>query len=521
MPVTDSILVIGGGHNGLTAAAYLARAGYDVTVLEARSTTGGCASTVDAIDARVNICNCDHLFVRATPIHDELELARHGLDYVDLDPSYLGMRWDGSPWFHFHDIDRTLDGLARTHPHAVDGYRRYLADLLPAARLLMDVSTRPPSARSAIGRTLARRGAGLLDVMRLGRRSAVEVLRRYFDDEDLIVPALVTGPVVWGVDPQMPGTGLGALGYATKHLVPVGRPVGGSGALTDALRRAGEAAGAKVEVGTRVEALLCHGDRVVGVRTSDGGHRHADRVVAAVDPSVVLVDWLDDTPGSIADRLRRRWGAGTSHDGYESKVDLVVTEPPVLSAARDLADLADPAAPTMAIGPDVAALTANHRAAAAGKVGTAPAMLANTPSVPDPTMRPSRDEHLLSLEVLWTPYELEGGWSQSTEPQRWIDRFADAVQPQWRDSIERWRAMTPVDYEEQFSMRRGYAPSWAGSPLDVVLGRPRELTRYRTPLDGLYLCGAATYPGAGVWGVSGRNVAHAIAVDDNAKPNGR
>ena len=515
--MAETVLVVGGGHNGLTAAAYLARSGYDVTVIEARSTTGGCASTVDAVGTRVNICNCDHLFVRGTAIHDELDLGRHGLDYVDLDPSYLGMRWNGSPWFHFHDRERTLEGLARTHPHAVDGYRRYLDDLLPAARLLMDVSTRPPSARTAIGRTLARRGAGLLDVLRLGKRSAVDVLRSYFSDEDLIVPALITGPVVWGVDPQTPGTGLAALGYATKHLVPVGRPIGGSGALTDALRRAAETAGARFMVDTRVEAVLCRGDEAVGVRTTGGDELTAGRVVAAVDPSVVLVDWLDGHGGPAFDRLRKRWASGPSHDGYESKVDLVMTEPPVLRAAADLADLGDPAAPTMAIGPDIETLSANHRLAGQGRVGAEPAMLINTPSVPDPTMRPGVDEHLLSLEVLWTPYELEGGWPGSPEPQRWIDRFADAVQPEWRAGIGAWRVMTPVDYEAQFSMRRGYAPSWAGSPLDVVLGRPKELTRYRTPLDGLYLCGAGTYPGAGIWGVSGRNVAHAIASDDGRR----
>lgn len=516
--MADDILVVGGGHNGLTAAAYLARAGYEVTVLEARSTTGGCASTVEAVGTRVNICNCDHLFVRATPIHDELELRRHGLEYTELDPAYLGMRWNGSPWFHFHDADQTLAGLARTHPHAVAGYSRYLDDLMPAARLLMDISTRPPSARTAIGRTLRHRAAGLTSVLRLGRRSAVDVLRTYFDDEDLIVPALITGPVVWGVDPQMPGTGLAALGYATKHLVPVGRPVGGSGALTDALRRSAEAAGAHFEVDTRVDALLCERNRVIGVRTADGERRTAGRVVAAVDPSVVLVDWIDHAPGPTAARLRKRWGSGPRHDGYESKVDLIMDEPPVLRAASDLVDLADPAAPTMAIGPDVATLRANHRLAGTGRIGADPAMLVNTPSVPDPTMRPTLDQHLLSLEVLWTPYALDGGWAGSPEPQRWIDRFADAVQPGWRDSIGHWRVMTPPDYETQFSMRRGYAPSWAGSPLDVVLGRPKELTRYRTSLDGLYLCGAGTYPGAGVWGVSGRNVARTVLADDGRSP---
>lgn len=507
-------LVVGGGHNGLTAAAYLARAGRSVTVLEARSTTGGCASTVDAIGARVNICNCDHLFVRATPIHDELDLAAHGLEYVDLDPSYLGLRWDGgTPWFHFHDVDRTLDGLARTHPGQVDGYRRYLRDMLPLARLVVDISVRSPTPTNVVSTVVRRRGRGAIALLRLARRSAVEVLGDYFDDEDLVLPALVTGPVVWGLDPHTPGTGLAALGYATKHLVRVGRPVGGSGALTDALRAAAEAAGASVRVDTRVDTLLIDGDRAVGVRTTDGDEIRAATVVAACDPETVLVDWLHDAGDGAAAATRRRWESRPAHDGYESKLDAVMTTPPVPRAAEDLVDLADPSWPTLVIAPSCAALSAAHRLAARGRVADRPALLVNTPSVPDPTMRTPDGNHILSLEVLWTPYALDGGWEGSTEPGRWLDAFGELVQPEWRAGVEDWRVMTPPDYEREFSMRRGYAPSWSGTPLDALRGRPRELARYRSRVDGLYLCGAGTFPGAGIWGVSGRNVADAVIGD--------
>ena len=118
MTIDADAIVVGGGHNGLVAAAYLARRGLDTLLVEARASTGGCASTVDALGARFNICNCDHIYVRATPIADELDLATHGLTYVDLEPSYLGARWDGgTPWFQFHDVERTLDGLAVTHPN--------------------------------------------------------------------------------------------------------------------------------------------------------------------------------------------------------------------------------------------------------------------------------------------------------------------------------------------------------------------------------------------------------------------
>lgn len=505
------VVVVGGGHNGLTAAAFLAKAGRDVLLLEARASTGGCASTVDAIGTRVNICNCDHLFVRATDIHGELDLASHGLRYVELDPSYLSMCWSGgTPWYHFHDTERTLDGLARTHPSQVEGYRRYLRDMLPVARLVVDISTGRPTLGQVAPKTLRRGGRGVARLLTLARRSAVDVLRDYFDDDDLVRPALITGPVVWGLDPHAPGTGLAALGYATKHVVAVGRPVGGSGALTDALRASVEAHGGRVRCETLVDEILLDGDRAVGVRTSTGDEIAADQVVAACDPEVVMVDWLRSATGSAATKSRARWSDAEQHDGYESKIDAVIAEPPVLQAAVDLLPDVDPAWPTMLIGPDLDELSRAHVLAGRGVVAPRPVMMVNAPSVPDPSMRDAEGNHLLSLEVLWTPYALDGGWPDSSEPARWLEQFSSLVQPGWLDGVGDWRVMTPVDYEEQFMMRRGYAPSWSGTPLSALLGRPKERTRYRTDIDGLFLCGAGTFPGAGVWGVSGRNVAEVV-----------
>ena len=112
--------------------------------------------------------------------------------------------------------------------------------------------------------------------------------------------------------------------------------------------------------------------------------------------------------------------------------------------------------------------------------------------------------------MLWTPYALRGGWAGSAEPGRWLDVYADLVEPGFRASVLRWRAMTPVEYETDFHLDRGYAPSFAGGPLAALVGRDRELTRYQTPVRGLFLTGAGTFPGAGVWGASGRNAAHVV-----------
>ena len=127
-------IVIGAGHNGVITAAYLARAGQRTLLLEARATVGGCASTVDFAGARVNICNCDHITFRTTPVMDELRLADHGLRYLEVDPTQLNVYWSGSPaWAMFHDVERTVESLALAYPDQVDGYRRYVNAALPAA----------------------------------------------------------------------------------------------------------------------------------------------------------------------------------------------------------------------------------------------------------------------------------------------------------------------------------------------------------------------------------------------------
>jgi phytoene dehydrogenase-like protein len=147
-----------------------------------------------------------------------------------------------------------------------------------------------------------------------------------------------------------------------------------------------------------------------------------------------------------------------------------------------------------------------------GRVADRPMFFANLPSVLDGTLRPAdpAGAHVFSLETLYTPYALQGGWQGSSEPERWLSLYADRVQPGFLDGVVRRRTMCPESYEREFSMPRGYATSYAGGLVAALRGRDPELTRYETPVRGLYLTGAATFPGAGVWGASGRNAARVI-----------
>lgn len=513
--VSADVIVVGAGHNGLICAAYLARAGVDTLLVEARAEVGGCASTVTDLDARFNICNCDHTMVRGMPVADELELTRFGLRYVEPEISSIHRFYDGSaPWVFLHDAEAHLEALQATYPSQVPGYRRYLEDALPVAKLALEMARTKPSAGRMLGVVAAKRAAGAARLLQWSRMSMSDVMARYFDDWHVTMPGVSSGPTVWGKPPTAPGTGMAAALYATKHLIRTGRPVGGSGALTDAVRASFEAAGGRVSCDSLVERLLVRDGEVRGVRLSDGTELTAARVVAACDPQRVFVDWLDGVPAgarSVATRYRSR----PVQEGYESKVDAVLARLPNYHDAAVLDALvpgADILAPTTIISPSPAQLAEAHALRGEGRVAEAPTLLVNIPTVLDQEMQSSPDQHVLSLEVLFTPYALRGGWPDSGEPQRWLDVLEGFMEPGSLE-VARWRSMTPDRYEAEFQMHRGHTPSYAGPPLRALFGRHREVTRYRTPIGGLYLSGAGTYPGAGIFGASGRNAADAVITD--------
>jgi phytoene dehydrogenase-like protein len=507
-------IVVGGGHNGLTCAAYLARAGLDVLVLETRPTVGGCASTVDALGARFNICNCDHVLVRATAVIEELDLARHGLSYLDLEPHLLAMGWDAeSPWFGFHSVERTLESLAQSHPNELEAYRRYCKAAIPVAELLAALTQTIPTPARILKKVLAKAGRGTATLLRWNRMSAEAVLRTFFTDEGLIAPALAMAPAVWGVSPTTPGTGLGALVLAFRHLVPPGRPEGGSGALPMALAGALAGFGGRVRCSATVDRVMIEGERVKGVVLADGELLEAPVVVSATDPRRTLVDWLQKPP-PVVGALSERWRSRPRLHGYESKVDGVTDHLPSYRRLNPEMLLkhgvTEPLIPTAIIAPPPTEIAAAHSLLAGGLVADRPMLFVNFPSVLDPTVKPDNGSHVFSMEVLFTPFALAGGWPGSTEPARWLSRYGELIEPGFVEGIQRWRVMTPCDYEAQFGLANGYAPSFTGGPLAALLGKDPELTRYTTPIKGLYLTGAGTYPGAGIWGASGRNTAEVV-----------
>ncbi len=285
----------------------------------------------------------------------------------------------------------------------------------------------------AVARRLTQlRGRGLRGLLRMSRMSCTDVLREYFRDEALLAGPGTTGPAVWGLDPSTPGSGLGALGYVLRHVMPVGRPVGGSGRLTDALASALQAAGGEIVTGRRVTSIRTAAGRVVGVTLDDERRIDAPIVVSAVSPHETLARLLQAPTGGAGARLAQRWRAAPAASGYESKIDAVVTELPrprrLTDAHLAAVGLEHPLASTFVITPTLSQITGAADAAGVGRIARRPPMLANAPSAMDETLRPAGG-HVFSLEVLFTPYDLAEGWDATSEPKRWLSAFSELVQP--------------------------------------------------------------------------------------------
>lgn len=278
--------------------------------------------------------------------------------------------------------------------------------------------------------------------------------------------------------------------------------------LAASLARSFASFGGELRTSTAATSIVVERGRVRAVRTTSGDVIATRTVISAADPRRTILEWIENPPAGAGPMIER-WRRQSHQQGYESKIDGVISElPRYKQLDRNVFDRigADPDVASTMIVPSVAAM---HRAfldIPEGRVADRPIFFANIPTALDPSMAPA-GRHVFSLEALFTPYALRGGWTNSDEPRRWLDRYSSLLENRPIDSMTAWRAMTPDVYESDFHMPEGHATSFAGGPLAALRGKPRELVRYETAVPGLYLCGAATFPGAGIWGASGRHCA--------------
>lgn len=511
------VVVIGAGHNGLVAACYLARAGLDVEVVERDSVVGGAVSTVERFPGvRMDRGSSAHIMIRQTGIIEELDLARHGLVYQDLDPWGFAPvntpEGDQQAIIFWVDLEATCASIAEVcSQQDADAYRRFVRDWLPRNKVVFDFFARTPTPLN-LGRTMtAMRRATPAGVSRMTRDmlgSADAVLDYYFTDERL-KSALSWMAAQSGPPSHEPATAE-MVGWLTMlHNMAPGHPIGGSGMLSESLANALRTSSGTLTLGDGAERILTRNDKVTGVCLLSGRTISTTTIVAASHihtTARLLADDYEHLATDISKRARAGNGLGMVVRAHTRAVPQYPSDHEQISD-RAMVLLAD----------SRRELRANYGQYLAGERPRNPAALVMAPSKQDSTLAPA-GEHTVTIWGQWHAHELADGssWSEHRETEadklvavvdKWAPGFADSV-------INLW-TQTPADLESELGLINGNVMHLEMSLDQMFSLRPLpEHAQYRIAgISGLYLAGASTHPGGGVFGASGRSVAGVVRRD--------
>lgn len=521
-------IVIGGGHNGLVAAAYLGRAGLRTVVLERRATVGGAAATSElAPGARVP--TLAHTVGRLRPsVVRELGLKRHGLSLVGPEVRAFAPGLDGQSVVLWADVARTAAGLRERSAADADVYAGFDRLVRSLGAFMAEIAARtPPDIESPglgdaiAGLQLGRvfRGLGQRDgrtITRVLPMAVADFVAEWFESDALQAAIAWRGVQYTAMGPWSAGTTAVLLAdSAGNDGGAAGQTVfarGGPGALASALESAARSAGVEIRTGVDVRAISSRDGRATGVVLADGEELGGQAVVAGVDPRQVLTRLTD--PVAIGPSLR--WRAGNIRTpGTIAKVNLVLSGLPRFTAAAGDDRLLRG---RILVAPGIDHLERAHDAAKFGRPSDSPIMEATIPSLVDPSLvdGAAAGTQVMSIMVQSTPYKLrEGTWDEQREPfGDLVVRTLDDYAPGLARSVVARQVLTPPDLEAEFGLTGGH-PMHGEHGLDqFYLWRPLlGHARYRLGLDGLYLAGAGAHPGGGVTGQNGQNAAREILAD--------
>lgn len=514
-------IVVGGGHNGLTAAAYLAQEGRRVTVLEARDTVGGfCASVDNVAEAPGFIMNpyaADHVLTNIPPtVDDELDLGAEGLRWVHPDPFYSHLGPDGGSIVFWRDYRRTVADIRRFSPGDAERYARFTEIMTDLWRTVYPYlqghprRVRPRALAHILGNMIKRRG-NLADAARLMLGSPGSIIDEWFTSPQLRA-ALACFAVSTMSALDEPGSGIVLSMMAVQHQWGVRRPVGGNQAFSEALAAKVRRHGGQVRTGARVAAIDTRAGTVTGVTLADGEQLTAPTVVCTLDPWTMCHRLLPEgeLPEAVYAQLRGMSVLRSNISAFKGDVALS-RRPSLGKQARDDADLLGT---VMLFAPDLEYVRRSTSAALVGELADEIPMWLAAPSVTDRTLvPPGSDGETLYVFLPAVPYQLNTGeWG--TEKDKHLDRcltIANEYLPGLSDAVIGTQATSPVDLETESSLHKGHL-----FHVDMTLGqfgpwRPVPgLSGYRTPIKGLFHSGAGSHPMGTLSGWSGRTTAREV-----------
>jgi phytoene dehydrogenase-like protein len=519
-------IVIGGGHNGLVNAAYLARAGRKVVVLERRHVLGGAAVTEEVFPGfRFSVCSYVVSLLRPEIIR-ELDLPRHGLEILPLDGTFTPMP-DGDHLWRMGDHARTRREIYRHSPVDAEAYDDYAKAMVDMARFVKPIlSMVPPDPLSfdlaGFGQLagLARRFQALPreqqhSLVQLMTMSAADMLDQWFETDVLKATMSASGIIGTFLGVRSPGTAYVLLHHYMGEIDGAfrswGFARGGTGAISMAIAGAALEAGVEIRTSAAISGIKAKEGRATGVVLENGDELDASVVVSSLDPHRTFLRLVE--PGTLEDgfleEVRRYKLRGSS-----GKVNLA------LDALPDFKCLPGSGAHlrgAISISPGVEYMERAYDDAKYGDFSRRPYIDMVIPSLTDPSVAPP-GKHVLSCFVQYAPFKLrEGTWDEKR------DAFGDTVvdtlceyAPNLRDVILHRQVLTPLDLDREWGLTEGNIFQGELSLEQLFFLRPLPgWARYRTPLRNLYMCGSATHPGGGIMGAPGRIAALEILKDWN------
>ena len=518
------VIVIGGGHNGLVNAAYLARAGKKVLVLERRYVLGGAAVTEEVFPGfKFSVASYVVSLLRPEIIR-ELDLPRHGLEILPLDGTFTPMP-SGDYLWRVNDHAKTRREIARhsrLDAEAYDEYGRAMVEMGRFVKPIMGMTPPDPTSLSP---------KGLMDLLFLGRRfqrlppedkynqvqlmtmSAVDFLDRWFETDVLKATMSASGIIGTFLGVRSPGTAYVLLHHYMGEIDGAfrswGLARGGTGAISNSIADAAREAGAEIRTEAPVEKIILKNGRAAGVVLQNGDEIGADVISSSVDPRLTFMRMVGEEhlPEDFAEDIRRYKFRGSS-----GKVNLALDALPDFKAMPGAGAHLRGA---ISISPSVEYMERAYDDAKYGSFSRRPYIDMVIPSLTDPSVAPP-GKHVVSCFVQYAPYNLkEGTWDERRE------EFGDTViaaiaehAPNIRDIILHRQVLTPLDIEREFGLTEGNIFQGELTLEQLFFLRPAPgWAQYRTPIRNLYMCGSATHPGGGIMGASGRNGAEKILRD--------
>jgi phytoene dehydrogenase-like protein len=519
--VTYDAVIIGGGHNGLTTAAYLARAGRRVIVLERRPVLGGAAVTEEVYKGfRFSVCSYVVSLLRPEIIR-ELDLPSHGLEILPLDGTFTPMP-NGDYLWRVNDHDVTRREIARHSRLDADAYDEYGRAMVEMGRFVKPIlSMRPPDPTSLDPRGLKQllfllqrfRALPRYDQynqIQLMTLSAVDFLDQWFETDVLKATMSASGIIGTFLGVRSPGTAYVLLHHYMGEIDGAfrswGLARGGTGAISNAIAGAARAAGVEIRTGVEVAKILVDGDRVTGVVLTNGDEIRATVIASSVDPRLTFLRFLDRglLPDEFLDDIGRYKFRGSS-----AKVNLALDALPDFTCKPGAGPHLRGA---ISISPSIDYMERAYDDAKYGRFSRRPYIDMVIPSLTDPSVAPP-GKHVMSCFVQYAPYHLtEGTWDEQREAfgDTVIDTLAEYA-PNIRDIVLHRQVVTPLDLEREWGLSEGNIFQGELTLEQLFFLRPAPgWAQYTTPIGGLYMCGSATHPGGGIMGAPGRNAARAI-----------